>query len=264
MNLEHYLATFPGLFGICLLAPVSFAITGNFLARKWIEPQKRNPHHAIAHATLGPIATIFGVLGAFIVATTWNEYTTTRVNLNEESNALRDLYFNAQAFTPTICNKIQQYCRDYRKTVLEHEWKIVVKSKDDVIGDEIIKELANIYLNYSLNNDKEKIYFQLSVENLEKLRKYREQRIQDSSIGLEPLLWILFLLGATTLILVSILMISSPGNTHGAMSVLLSALIGIMIFAIISLDFPFIGITELSTMPLDMIPMDQPAESVQK
>lgn len=256
MNFEHYLATRPELIWICILVPVSLAVFGNFLARKWIHPDKRNPHHAIAHATLGPVATIFGILGAFMVATTWNEYMATKSNLNEESNALRDLYFNAQAFSPEISNKIQNLCRDYRKAVIQNEWKIVMKGKDDTTGDRIIGKLSDLYRSYHPKPNNEQVYFNMSVQNLENLRKYREERIQDSFTGLLPLLWILFLLGATTLISVSLLMISSPGETHGAMSILLSAMIGIMIFAIISLDFPFIGFTKLSTLPLDIIPME--------
>lgn len=257
MNFEHYLATRPELLWICILVPVSLAVLGNFLARKWIHPDKRTPHHAIAHATLGPAATIFSILAAFIVATTWNEYMATKSNLNEESNALRDLYFNAQAFTPDFGNKIQKLCRDYRKTVINNECKIVIKGKDDLIGDHIIGKLSDLYRSYQPKTDNERVYFGMSVQNLENLRKYREQRIQDSFTGLLPLLWILFLLGATTLISVSLLMISSPGQTHGAMSMLLSAMIGIMTFAIISLDFPFIGFTKMSTMPLEMIPMGE-------
>lgn len=259
MNFEHYLALCPGLIWICILVPVSLATLGNFLARKWIKPDKRNPHHAIAHATLGPAATIFGILAAFMVATTWNEYMATKSNLNEESNALRDLYFNAQAFSPELGNKIQNLCRDYRKTVVNNEWKIVIKGKDDVIGDRIISKLSDLYRAYQPKTDNERVYFGMSVQNLENLRKYREERIQDSFTGLLPLLWILFLLGATTLISVSLLMISSPSQTHGAMSILLSAMIGIMTFAIISLDFPFIGFAKLSTMPLKMIPMGDEA-----
>ena len=255
MNFEHYLALCPGLIWICILVPVSLAVLGNFLARKWIKPDKRNPHHTIAHATLGPVATIFGILGAFMVATTWNEYMSTKSSLNEESNALRDIYFNAQAFTPQLGNNIQNLCRDYRSTVINNEWKIVIKGKDDAIGDRIIGKLSDLYRSYQPRTGNERVYFEMSVQNLENLRKYREQRIQDSFTGLLPLLWILFVLGASTLISVSLLMISSPGQTHGVMSILLSAMIGIMTFAIISLDFPFIGFAKLSTMPLEMIPM---------
>ena len=255
MNFEHYLALLPGLIWICILVPVSFAITINFLARQWIKPDKRAPHHTIAHETLAPIATVFGILAAFMVATTWNEYTTTRMNLNEESNALHDLYIDAQAFTPEACNKIQTLCRNYRKTVKENEWKIIIRGKDDLIGNNILRQLSKIYLNYPIQNEKDRFYFSKSVGSLENLVKYREQRIQNSFTGLEPVLWILFLLGATTFIAVSLLMISSPAHTHGALSVLLSMMIGIMIFAIISLDFPFIGFTQLTTMPLDMISM---------
>ena len=144
MNFEHYLALCRGLIWICILVPVSLALLGNFLARKWIKPDKRNPHHAIAHATLGPAATIFAILAAFMVATTWNEYMATKSNLNEESNALRDIYFNAQAFTPELSNKIQNFCRNYRKTVTENEWKIVIKGNDDLAGDRIVTKLSDL------------------------------------------------------------------------------------------------------------------------
>lgn len=256
MNFEHFLATCPNLFWICLIVPALLALAGVFLARKLIEPHKRNPHHDIAHAILGPVATIFGILGAFMVATTWHDYAETALNLHEESNALRSLYFNAQAFTPEYCNSVQMLCKSYRDAIIKNEWKIVQEGKDTLIGDDIISKLSKLYFAYPLTTEKERLYFGHSVENLEKLRKYRELRIVDSCTGLLPLLWILFLLGGTTLVSVSLLMISSPGQTHGAMVVLLAMLIGIMTFAIISLDFPFTGFTKMSTAPLVMIPME--------
>ncbi|MBX9742115.1 MAG: DUF4239 domain-containing protein [Chthoniobacterales bacterium] len=257
MNFEHSLALMPGLFWICLLIPAVFAISGIFLARKLIAPHKRTPHHDIAHALLGPIATVFSILGAFMVATTWHEYCDTNSNLNSECNSLRSLYFNARAFTPERCNQIQELCRAYRYTVLNHEWKIIQKGKDDLIGDQIIGKIADLYLSYPLKTDKERIYFQISVDRLDKLRSYREQRIQDSFTGLLPLLWALFLLSGASLVVVSLLMISSPGKTHAAMAVLLAMVIGAMIFAIISLDYPFVGFTKMSTTSFEMLPMEK-------
>jgi hypothetical protein len=256
MNFEHFLATCPGLFWFCLMIPALLSLVGIYLARKLIEPHKRNPHHDIAHAILGPVATIFGILGAFIVATTWHQYEDTSLNLHEESNALRSLYFDAQAFTPKYAEEIQQLCKGYRATIIKNEWKIIQQGKDTLAADALISKLSKLYLTFSLTTKTESIYFKRSIDNLAKLRKYRELRIEDSCTGLLPLLWILFLLGGTTLVLVSLLMISSPGRTHGAMVVLLSMLIGIMTFAIISLDFPFSGFTKMSTMPFETIPMD--------
>ena len=256
MNVEHCLATLPGLFWICLSVPVLFAIASIYIARKLIEPHKRNPHHDIAHAILGPVATIFGILGAFIVATVWHKYDDTSLNLHEESNALRSLYFDAEAFSPEYSKQIQKLCKNYRDAVIKNEWKIVQQSKDTVEADDFIGQLSKIFLIYPINSAKESIYFKQSIDNLTKLRKYRELRIEDSCTGLLPLLWILFLLGGTTLVLVSLLMISSPVKTHAAMVVLLAMLIGIMTFAIISLDFPFSGFTKMSTIPFENIPMD--------
>ncbi len=255
LNFEHYLALLPGLFWICLFVPAALAVVGIFLARKLIAPHRRNPHHEIAHALLGPIATVFGILGAFIVATTWHEYADTRANLTEESTALRDIYFDAQAFAPEYCHKLQNLCELYRDTVLTNEWRIVRKGKDDLLGNEIIHKISNLYRSYPLVTTKENIYFTMGVETLAKLRKHREQRLEDSYMGLLPLLWILFLLGGTALIFVSLFMISSPGRTHAGMVVLLAMIIGIMTFAIISLDFPFVGLTKLSKQAFLSIPM---------
>jgi hypothetical protein len=121
MNVEHYVATLPGLFWICLIAPVFFALIGIYIARKLIEPHKRNPHHDIAHAILGPVATIFGILGAFIVATVWHQYEDTSLNLHEESNALRSLYFDAEALGPEYTKQVQTLCKNYREAIITYE-----------------------------------------------------------------------------------------------------------------------------------------------
>lgn len=257
MNIEHFLATYPGLFWLCLILPESLSLIGIFVVRKLIEPHKRNPHHDIAYALLGPVATIFGILGAFIVATTWHQYEDTSFNLHEESNALRSIYFDAQAFAPKDGERLQELCKLYREAIIKYEWKIVEQGKDTLVADDLINQISKIYFSYPRTEGKAGVYFKRSIENLTKLRKYRELRIEDSCTGLLPLLWVLFLLGGTTLILVSLLMISSPVKTHGTMVVLLSMLIGMMTFVIISLDFPFTGSTKMSTIPFDRIPMDQ-------
>ena len=66
MNFEYFFVSLPGLFWICIITPALFALGGVCLARKLIGPDYRQQHHDIANAVIGPVATIFGIMAAFI------------------------------------------------------------------------------------------------------------------------------------------------------------------------------------------------------
>lgn len=257
MNLEHFLVTLPGLFWICVITPGLLALGGVFLSRMLIGPNYRQQHHTIAQAVLGPIASMFGIMAAFIVATTWSQYSATRLHLNEESDSLRCLYLDAQAFSPEFCKSTRSLYRLYREAVLYHEWKIIHHGEDTLFGDEVLRKLSNLFTSYSVKNDKEFVYFDLSVHNLAKIKMLRHQRLDDSSSTLLPLLWMLFLLGGTTLVFVSFLMVSSVGRSHGAMVMLLAMVIGLMIYAIISLDLPFVGPAKISNHQFQSLHLEE-------
>lgn len=256
MNFEYFFVSLPGLFWICIITPALFALGGVFLARKLIGPDYRQQHHDIANAVIGPVATIFGIMAAFIVATAWSQYSITQVNINEESDSLRSLYLNAQAFPPEFCKEVRSLYRLYRGAVLHNEWKIVQKGKDELDGDAILKKLSDLYTSYSVRDNKELAYFELSISKLDRLKNLRQQRIDDSSSTMLPFLWMLFLLGAATLVTVSFLMVSSVAKSHGAMAMLLAMVIGLMIYAAVSLDLPFAGPAKVSKKPFQILKME--------
>ena len=256
MNIEYFLATHSGLFWICIIVPALFALAGVFITRVMMGREHAQGHHNMANAIIGPIATIFGILGAFIVATTWNQYATTAVNINQEAQSLHSLYLNAEAFSPEFCKDTRALCLLYRKAVLQHEWKIIDQETDTLAGNEVLKNLFRLYTSYQIKNNTELAFFQLNIQCLCKLKDLRQQRLDDASTGLLPLLWILFLLGGIILVMISFIMINSSAITHATMVMLIAIVIGAMIYAIISLDFPFVGPAEISKKPFLMIMQD--------
>ena len=246
MNFEHFLVTLPGLFWICLLVPALLALVGVILARKIIGFQNKQQYHSIATAALSPVASVFGIMAAFIVATTWSQYSTIKKNINEENNTLQSLYLNTQAFPPEFAQQARTLYRLYRTTILENEWKVVQKGKDTFSGDVILEDLIKLYSSYTVKNEKEFAFFQLSINRLDRLNNLRQQRIDDASSTTLPLLWVLFLLGAVTMVAMSFLMVSSNAKVHGGFSMLLAMVIGLMIYAIVSINLPFAGAAKIS------------------
>jgi len=258
MNFEKSLAMYHNLFWICILVPVIFSFIGVFLARKIIGRFHTNQHQEIAKTALGPVSTVFAILAAFIVATSWTEYSRTIIHVNQESEALNNFYVNAEAFHPVFCKKAKELCLLYRDTVLADEWKMIQKGNDILPADSILREISRLCASYQIDGTKESDYFQLIIAQLSIIRGLRQQRLDDSSSGLPRILWALFLLGGVILITINFLMVTAPSITHISMVLLIAIMIGMMCYAIIRLQFPFTGSTKISSQPFELILKEYP------
>ena len=256
MKIEHFLITLPFLFWICTLTPPLLALLGIVLFRKFINPENRKKYHDTARSIMNATAGMYSIMAAFIVASAWTEYADIKANVNKESETLQSLYSNTLAFSPSFTQEARTLYQNYRAAILKNEWKTVQPGKDTVEGDQILKKLDTLYSSYSIRNDKELAYFKLSIAKLDKLQNLRTQRIENSSSTLLPMLWLVLLLGGLNVILISSLIASSQGPTHALILLILAIAIGLINYAIISLDLPFVGEAKISEKPFSQLVLE--------
>jgi len=79
------------------------------------------------------------------------------------------------------------------------------------------------------------------------MKGLRASRVDDAASGLLPFLWIILMTGAALTVGFSYLFGAQNFATHAVMTLLLTAVIALAFYTILTLDFPFTGPASISS-----------------
>ncbi len=229
---------------------VLLSVTGLFACRPLLPHHtKLREHHDVAGPILGVVGVLYAVLLAFVVVTVWQNMDRTNANVQTEANYLADIYRDAEAFAPEFRERVAQLTGDYRRAVVDEEWKTMTRGKMSPSVELIMNQLWALYTHYEPRSPKEQSFFDESVRVLNSFRELRRQRLMDAQAGLHPLLWFVLIAGMVATVLLTYLFGMEDRRVQVAMIALLAMSIALILFTIMLLDFPFTGDISISAEP---------------
>ena len=232
---------------------VVFSIVGLLVVRRFISHNQLRTHHDVADPILGALAAIYAVLIAFVVVTVWQGFDKSNANVQQEANCLADVYRNSEAFAPGFHQKAGDLLREYRQAVINHEWKTMASGEMSPDVEKIMRKIWALYIVYQPKTSTEQSFFDESVRKLNLLQELRQQRLMDSRTGIEPLLWFVLMAGGFSTICFTFFFGAENLRAQLAMVALLAITISLILFTIMSLDFPFTGSLSISPDPFKQI-----------
>ena len=238
---------------VCVGGPIILAYLGLLLTRKFVSAEYLRQHHDVTGPFFGTLGTVYGVFLAFIVATTWQFYSTTGTNLVQEARNLSELYSNASAFPSPFKEEIQGLLREYRDDEVTPEWKSLASGDADPEATRLLHKIEAAYAAHKVADASEGVFFHESVRSLNQMQDLRSSRIDDACTGLVPFLWCVLLAGGVMTIGFSFLFGAQNFKAQAAMTTLLTAIIAITLYTIVNLDFPFSGLVVLSPEPFEKV-----------
>jgi len=253
-TLSYYLSP-PELFCLCVILPMIISFLGLLVSRKVIHARFLNQSHDVTGPFFGTLGTVYGIFLAFVVSTMWQQFYNTQSNLVQEARYLGDLYFSAKAFSQPGKERIQTLLREYRDSVVNDEWKTMEKGEACPATAHLLEQIGEAYMEYKPSNPSEEPFLEDSIQSLSNMAGLRASRIDDSSSGLLAVLWFVILVGAVITIGFSFLFGAHNFRAQAIMTVLLTGLICMAFYTIVSLDFPFTGATTVSAEPLQKLSM---------
>jgi hypothetical protein len=240
-----------GLFIVGLFAGVS--VLGLLFVRSFIPHQRLKPHNDVAGAIFAALGAIYAVLLAFVVVTVWEGFDRTNLNVEKEAAYLSDLYRDAQVLSPEFRGSIRTLVREYAAAVSDEEWLAIARGSESAKVKEVLKKLWQVYGVYSPKTEAEKIFFEESVRKLNDLAELHSMRLVDAKTGVHPLLWAVLIIGGLVTVSFTFFFGSENLKAQILMATLLAALIGLILFTVLLLDFPFTGDVHISKEPFKQL-----------
>ena len=232
---------------LCILVPMLLAGLGLLIVRRMVHAHFLRQHHDIAGPFFNTLGAIYGIFLAFIVSNTWHYYDQTSSNIVQEARYLESLHNNTAAFQEPFKSEIRSLVENYRDVLVNEEWPRLARGEGSPNATAMLKKLTQTYAGHQLSGAaSDGPFFSESVKNLEQLKGLRAARIDDAASGLLPFLWVILIVGAALTVAFSFLFGAQNFATHAVMTMLLTAVIALAFYTILTLDFPFTGPAAIS------------------
>lgn len=247
------------LFGLLIVAAyIALSVAGLIIVRRLFSSHTFKLHNDIADPLFTTLGTIYAVMLAFTLIITWQSFDTSSKNTAREANYLADLYRDSSAMPASFRKELKNDLKGYVSAIINEEWPAMANGKGRSARVQAEQQkLWDLYAGFQPKNETQKIFFAESVKKLNESCELRRQRMLDAKTGLNSILYFILIAGGLIAISFTLFFGTVNFGPQLLMTSLLATLIGLTLFTIMSLDYPFSGDvsikpdvfrTELSTL----------------
>jgi Protein of unknown function (DUF4239) len=235
------------LWGILLVGMlVGLAVAGNLLVRRRFTVEVLKLNNEVAGFIYGVIGVLYAVLLGFTAIIVWERFDNAQAGVDQEANALADLYRNAQVFPEDVRSELETHLRAYATLVAEKEWAAMAEQRPSPETWEAYNRLWRTYHLFEPQTDRDKIWYAQSLTKLNELGDLRRLRLLSSrSVGIPDVIWVALLGAGVITIGFSFLFGTRSAKAQALMTSSLAMTIALVLFSIMALEQPFAGINRV-------------------
>jgi hypothetical protein len=218
---------------------VLLALALGYVVARFTSSEVRTAHNDRAGFILAVIGVIYAVLLAFVAIGVWERFSLAESRTYDEAGALATVYRDAGSFPDK--GRLRAALRAYVVSIVTDEWPRMRRGKEAGLSSALIETVdrdvrALPVSSLRLANIQGQMLSAIDTALLD-----RQTRLTIDSDGINTILWIVLLVGAVVTIGFTYLFGFDQTSMQQLMIGGLSFLIGLVLFLIIALDFPFRG-----------------------
>jgi hypothetical protein len=217
---------------------IVLSVAGLRLTRPWVQ-KYASTYNDLANDYIAFVGVFYALLVGLIAVATWENYTGTEAVISDEAAAVADLYFDSAGYPPAVTDEVRETLRWYVKGVIEEEWAEQRRGIEPT--RRASSRLSQTILHFEPTTMGQQVVHSECMRQVNDILTYRRLRLQAVDAGLPGLMWLVLLVGAAIAIGMTFFFWAESFRVHVLLTMALSAIIGLVIFVIFSLDRPLIG-----------------------
>jgi hypothetical protein len=241
--------------GICLL---SFG--GLELVERLVSAETRQQHNDVAGFIYAALGVIYAVLLALVVIAVWEQFQAADETVEQEANALAEIFWLAHRLPEPEGSHIQELCRAYAEEVVHKEWPLMEQGQAPlmtqaqgtpsgwILIDDIRVSLQDVEPRTAAD---EELYAE-GLDQVQILADARRMRLVAAEEGIPGVLWAVLIFGGIAAVSFTYLFGLENTWAHRLMVVTLAAVIGLVLFTIGAMEHPFSGGARIGTGAFDL------------
>jgi hypothetical protein len=242
--------------GICLVA-----LGGLMLVERFVPVDSRLPHNDVAGFIYAALGVIYAVLLALVVIAVWEEYEAARVTVEQEANAAADIFWLANQLPEPRGTHIQELVRSYAQEVVHREWPLMEQGQTPLITQErgtlagwtIIEDIRQDIQGFEPRTKAEEQLYAEGLDQVDTLADARRMRLVAAEEGIPAVLWSVLIFAGIAAIGFTYLFGLENTWAHRLMVLTLAGVIGLVLFTIGALEYPFSGGARIGTGAFELV-----------
>jgi hypothetical protein len=241
----------PGVFAIFLFVLVSVA--GLVLVQRMVPIEVRKQHNDVAGFIYAVLGIAYAVLLGLVVVAAWEQFQTARNTTEREASELAEVFWLGHRLPEAEGHRLQELARSYARVVVDEEWPLIARGGSSPRAWELMDEIRLTIQNMNPDTEAEQVLYEQGLERVYDLADARRDRLLDAREGIPPILWVVLVVGAIVTVGFTYLFGLDDTTTHMLMVALLALVIGLILFTIGSLEYPFSGNVRLGPDAFELV-----------
>lgn len=252
---QKLLLAVPGVLLCVIFLSVAILLTlgGLVLVRRCISHAVLKQHNDVAGFIFATLGVIYAVILAFTVIVVWENFNLSSTNVNNEAALLMGVFRDNQILSEPFKSTMRQHIIEYTEMVAGDEWEAMQRGGESPRFYPVIANMWNHLRSFKPRTKTEEVFFKDMIDKMNQALALRIQRIFNSKEGLNPLFWFMLILGGIITVIFTYFFGMENFQAQLIMTSLLAALIALVLFTILSLDYPFTGDVRVSPEPFNYI-----------
>ena len=242
--------------GICLVS-----LGGLMLVQRLVPVDSRRPHNDVAGFIYAALGVIYAVLLALVVIAVWGEYDAASETVEQEANAVAEIFWLAHRFPEPEGSHLQELARSYAQEVVDKEYPLMEQGQAPLMLQEqgtpagwtLIDDIRATLQEVEPRTQADAQLYAEGLDQVQRLADARRMRLVAAEEGVPGVLWAVLIFGGVAVIGFTYLFGLENTWAHRLMVVTLAAVIGLVLFTIGALEHPFSGGARIGTGAFDLI-----------
>jgi hypothetical protein len=220
---------------------VAGAVGGLVLVQRLVPIERRLAHNDVAGFIYAVLGVAYAVLLGLMVVAVWQDWQAAHDSATQEANELAAVFWLAHGLPEPEGRHIQELARDYARVEVRQEWPLMQHGKTSPKAYELLDEMrASVEALHPTNGAQTVLYDNL-LQRLHELGDARRTRLLQAEEGLPAILWAVLLMGGVITVGFTYLFGLRSTTVHVLMVAALALIIGLVLFTVAALDYPFRG-----------------------
>jgi uncharacterized membrane protein len=220
---------------------VAGAVGGLVLVQRLVPIERRLEQNDVAGFIYAVLGVCYAVLLGLMVVAVWQDWQDAQDSVTQEANELVAVFWLAHGLPEAEGRHIQELARDYARVEVTKEWPLMEHGKSSPKAYELLDEMRASVESLHPANDAQTVLYDNLLQRLHELGDARRTRLLEAQEGLPAILWAVLLVGGVITVGFTYLFGLRSTTVHVLMVAALALVIGLVLFTVAALDFPFRG-----------------------
>jgi hypothetical protein len=220
---------------------VAASVLGVFLFRTRFKLDRFKQFHDVSGNIFGVAGTLYAVLLGLVVVDAMETFSTARVTVEKESNALANMYILASRLPAEKAQAFQSLCVAYAREVVEREWPIMDDGHSDPDARNLTYSLFKQIADVEPASENLKAVYPLLLEQGMQLREQRRMRTAIATHSLPAIEWVVLCIGALVTVTFTYFFRLDSFKVQLTLTGLVALLIALNLYLVVLFSNPFSG-----------------------